>query len=97
MKSSQSILDPSQEDLYQKSKNAVVEQRRRGGLTLLTRGITQLLRRTTGRDISNQNGWLRRSGPRGMSIVLAGQKDLETLIAESQALVDEVERYIGLR
>ena len=38
-----------------------------------------------------------RPGPHGMMIVLAGQTEGEALMAESQALVDEVERAIGLK
>jgi len=38
-----------------------------------------------------------RLGPHGMIIVVAGQKEREALLAESQALVDEVERAIGLK
>jgi len=38
-----------------------------------------------------------RPGPHGMIIVLAGQKEREALVAESQALVDQVERAIGLK
>jgi len=32
-----------------------------------------------------------------MIIVIAGQKEREALFAESQALVDEIERIIGLK
>jgi hypothetical protein len=32
-----------------------------------------------------------------MIIVLAGQKEREALMSESQSLVDEVERQIGLK
>jgi hypothetical protein len=38
-----------------------------------------------------------RPGPHGMIIVVAGQKEREALMSESQGLVDEVERQIGLR
>jgi hypothetical protein len=38
-----------------------------------------------------------RPGPHGMIIVLAGQKEREALMSESQSLVDEVERQIGLK
>lgn len=38
-----------------------------------------------------------RPGPHGMIIVIAGQKEREALFAESQALVDEIERIIGLK
>ena len=38
-----------------------------------------------------------RPGPPGMIIVPAGQKERESLLAESQPLVDEVERRIGLK
>ena len=36
-------------------------------------------------------------GPHGMIIVLAGEKEREALLADSQDLVDEVERQIGLK
>ncbi len=38
-----------------------------------------------------------RPGPHGMIIVLAGQKEREALLSESQALVEEVERQIALK
>jgi hypothetical protein len=38
-----------------------------------------------------------RPGPHGMIIVVAGQKEREALLAESQSLVDEVEHQIGLK
>lgn len=38
-----------------------------------------------------------RPGPHGMIIVVAGQKERETLLADSQSLVDEVEHQIGLK
>ena len=44
-----------------------------------------------------QTAFLDRPGPHGMIIVLAGEKERESLLAESQALVDEVEHQIGLK
>lgn len=44
-----------------------------------------------------QTAFLDRPGPHGMIIVLAGQKEREALLAESQPLVDEVEHQIGLQ
>jgi hypothetical protein len=38
-----------------------------------------------------------RPGPHGMIIVLAGQQERENLLAESQSLVDEIERQIGVK
>lgn len=54
----------------------------------------------TNADIAGMPGrsaFVDRPGPHGMIIVLAGQKEREALLNESQALVDEVERAIGLR
>jgi hypothetical protein len=54
----------------------------------------------TNADIGGQMGktaFVDRPGPHGMIIVLAGQKDRETLLAESQFLVDEVERQIAMK
>ncbi len=54
----------------------------------------------TNADIGGAMGktaFVDRPGPHGMIIVLAGQKEREALIAESQALVDEVEHIIGLQ
>jgi len=51
-------------------------------------------------DIAGMPGksaFVDRPGPHGMIIVVAGQKERETLLNESQALVDEVERAIGLK
>jgi hypothetical protein len=47
--------------------------------------------------VMGRTAFVDRPGPHGMIIVLAGQKERETLLAESQSLVDEVERQIGLR
>jgi hypothetical protein len=47
--------------------------------------------------IMGRTAFVDRPGPHGMIIVLAGQKEREALLAESQALVDEVERAIGLK
>jgi len=54
----------------------------------------------TDKDIGGIMGktpFVDRPGPHGMIIVLAGQKERETLMAESQSLVDEVEKAIGLK
>jgi hypothetical protein len=54
----------------------------------------------TDKDIGGIMGktpFVDRPGPHGMIIVLAGQKERETLLAESQGLVDEVEKAIGLK
>lgn len=54
----------------------------------------------TNADIAGTPGksaFVDRPGPHGMIIVVAGQKERETLFNESQALVDEVERAIGLK
>jgi hypothetical protein len=47
--------------------------------------------------IPGKSAFVDRPGPHGMIIVVAGQKERETLFSESQALVDEVERAIGLK
>jgi hypothetical protein len=44
-----------------------------------------------------KTAFIDRSGPHGMFIVVAGQKERDALLTESQALVDEVERAIGLK
>ena len=38
-----------------------------------------------------------RPGPRGMIIVLAGQKERETYLAEARDLIEEIERLTGLK
>lgn len=47
--------------------------------------------------IMGKTAFVDRPGPHGMIIVVAGQKEREALLAESQDLVDEVERQIGLK
>ena len=47
--------------------------------------------------IMGRTAFMDRPGPHGMIIVLAGQKEREALLSESQALVDEVEHRIGLQ
>jgi hypothetical protein len=47
--------------------------------------------------VMGQTAFVDRPGPHGMIIVIAGQKEREALVAESQGLVDEVERHIGLK
>ena len=47
--------------------------------------------------IMGKTAFVDRPGPHGMVIVLAGEKERETLMAESQVLVDEVEHQIGLK
>lgn len=47
--------------------------------------------------ILGRTAFVDRPGPHGMIIVLAGQKEREALLAESQSLVDEVEREIALK
>jgi hypothetical protein len=47
--------------------------------------------------IMGRTAFVDRPGPHGMIIVIAGQKEREALLVESQALVDEVERHIGLK
>ena len=45
--------------------------------------------------VMGKTAFVDRPGPHGMIIVVAGQKEREALLRESQALVDEVERQIG--
>jgi hypothetical protein len=47
--------------------------------------------------IMGRTAFVDRPGPHGMIIVIAGKKEREALLVESQALVDEVERHIGLK
>ena len=47
--------------------------------------------------LPDKTAFVDRPGPHGMIIVIAGQKEREALFAESQALVDEIERIIGLK
>lgn len=47
--------------------------------------------------IMGKTAFIDRPGPHGMFIVLAGEKERETLEKDSQELVGEVERRIGLR
>jgi hypothetical protein len=47
--------------------------------------------------LMGRTAFVDRPGPHGMIIVLAGEKERAALLAESQTLVDEVERQIGLR
>lgn len=47
--------------------------------------------------VAGKTAFVDRPGPHGMIIVLAGQKEREALLQESAALVDEVERHIGLK
>jgi len=47
--------------------------------------------------IPGRSAFVDRSGPHGMIIVLAGQKERETLLNDSRDLVEEVERAIGLK
>ena len=47
--------------------------------------------------VMGKTAFVDRPGPHGMIIVLAGQKEREALMSDSQALVDEVERQIGLK
>jgi hypothetical protein len=47
--------------------------------------------------VPGKTAFVDRPGPHGMIIVLAGQKERESLMSESQALVDEIERQIGLK
>jgi hypothetical protein len=54
----------------------------------------------TNADIGGTMGrtaFVDRPGPHGMIIVLAGQKEREALLIESQALIDEVEHQIRLK
>jgi len=46
--------------------------------------------------IMGKTAFVDRPGPHGMIIVLAGQKEREALMAESQSLVEEIERRIGV-
>ena len=48
-------------------------------------------------SILGKTAFVDRPGPHGMIIVLAGQKEREALMAESQTLVEEVEHQIGLK
>lgn len=47
--------------------------------------------------LPGKTAFVDRPGPHGMFIVPAGQKEREALMSESQSLVDEVERQIGLK
>ena len=47
--------------------------------------------------VMGRTAFVDRPGPHGMIIVIAGQKEREALLIESQALVDEVEHHIGLK
>ena len=47
--------------------------------------------------IMGKTAFVDRPGPHGMIIVLAGQKEREAFLSESQPLVDEIERQIGLK
>jgi len=47
--------------------------------------------------VLGKTAFVDRPGPHGMIIVLAGEKEREALMSESQSLVDEVERQIGLK
>jgi hypothetical protein len=47
--------------------------------------------------VMGRTAFVDRPGPHGMIIVVAGQKEREALLADSQSLVDEVERQIGLK
>ena len=47
--------------------------------------------------LMGRTAFVDRPGPHGMIIVLAGQQERATLLTESQALVDEVERAIGMK
>jgi hypothetical protein len=54
----------------------------------------------TNADIGGMMGrtaFVDRPGPHGMIIMIAGQKERESLLLESAALVEEVERQIGLK
>ena len=54
----------------------------------------------TNADIAGMPGksaFVDRPGPHGMIIVIAGQKEREALFSESQPLVEEVERAIGMK
>jgi hypothetical protein len=64
------------------------------GLSLIRRRLYKTRRSlvTMGRT-----AFVDRPGPHGMIIVLAGQKEREALLIESQALIDEVEHQIRLK
>jgi hypothetical protein len=47
--------------------------------------------------VPGKTAFVDRPGPHGMIIVLAGEKEREALMSESQSLLDEVERQIGLK
>ncbi len=47
--------------------------------------------------VMGRTAFVDRPGPHGMIIVLAGQQERQALLSESQALVDEVERAIGMK
>ena len=47
--------------------------------------------------IMGRTAFVDRPGLHGMIIVLAGQKERDSLLAQSQALVDEVEHQIGVK
>ena len=47
--------------------------------------------------VMGKSAFVDRPGAHGMIIVPAGQKERETALVQSQQLVDEVERQIGLR
>jgi hypothetical protein len=47
--------------------------------------------------LPGKTAFVDRPGPHGMFIVPAGQMEREALMSESQSLVDEVERQIGLK
>jgi hypothetical protein len=47
--------------------------------------------------VPGRTAFVDRPGPHGMIIVLAGPKEREALLSESQELVDETEREIGLK
>ena len=47
--------------------------------------------------LMGRTAFVDRPGPHGMIIVLAGQKEREALLSDSQALVDEVEQHLGLK
>jgi hypothetical protein len=47
--------------------------------------------------VPGRSAFIDRPGPHGMIIVLAGQTEREALVTESHALVEEVERAIGLK
>ena len=47
--------------------------------------------------IMGRTAFVDRPGPHGMIIVLAGQAERDALMRENQALVDEVERLIGVK